>query len=347
MKVKVSIIVPVYQAEKYLERTIEALLNQTLREIEVILVDDGSKDRSPEICDFAVEKDNRFRCIHKKNAGVSAARNDGIKTATGQYLMFCDADDIPDFRWAEILYEKAKKENADVVLCGFTRQVRGKDIVEEFPYVENMTKHEEIVKKLIMPMCVWGYSPKTETYPEIYGSVCRGIYRKSIIGDKLFPVGIRLGEDMIFNAITWSSCNKISFVKDSLYYYFENEDSATHVGGKIMWDKYLHTWSVLHGELKKISVSDNDLKWHNYQLTRYAINTIFEGICAQKQKLRTKLQMVNSMFSNSDFKEAKKSVPAELSLKNRIILSCMTPGRAWMVMLYYQYIYNKMERNNE
>ena len=90
---KVSIVVPVYKVEKYIENCIESLVSQTLREIEIILVDDGSPDKCGEICDVYAARDNRIKVLHKKNAGVSAARNDGLLQASGEYILFCDSDD--------------------------------------------------------------------------------------------------------------------------------------------------------------------------------------------------------------------------------------------------------------
>lgn len=169
-EVKVSIIVPVYNASEHLQTTLDAILSQTLKEIQIILVNDGSIDESGKICDYYASKDVRITCIHKKNGGVSAARNDGIRVAEGEYLMFCDADDVPDKKQAELLYEKAIKEEADVVLCGFFKEKAGIKIEERFPYKETLTTRTEILENLIMPMCVWGYTLEGEKKTNIYGS---------------------------------------------------------------------------------------------------------------------------------------------------------------------------------
>lgn len=117
---KVSVIIPVYKAEKYLNRCLESLVNQTLREIEIILVDDGSPDNSGKICDEYAKIDNRVKVIHKENSGVSSARNVGLENATGEYIAFVDADDYVELNAYEELYSKAKKTDADAVICDYT-----------------------------------------------------------------------------------------------------------------------------------------------------------------------------------------------------------------------------------
>ena len=114
--VKVSIIVPVYKVENYLSNCIESLIGQTLKDIEIILVDDGSPDNSGKICDQYAEKDNRITVVHKTNGGVSAARNDGLKKANGDWVIFCDSDDWMDLLACEILYEAGELSQSDIVI---------------------------------------------------------------------------------------------------------------------------------------------------------------------------------------------------------------------------------------
>jgi len=332
----VSVIVPVYQAEAFLERTIHALREQTLREIEIILIDDGSKDRSGEICDHAAVEDSRIRCIHKANGGVSAARNDGMTIARGEYLMFCDADDIPHPEWAMKLYRKAVAEQADVVLSGFTRHANGNDMVELFPYKKILQTRSEIVDRLIMPMCVWGYAPYGVSYQSIYGSVCRGIYRKAVLDHICFPENIRLGEDLVFNTLFWSKSRKIAFIQDPLYDYCENPNSATHTNGRLMWSRYLETWNAVHSILEGIPVNEEQLRWHNFQLCRYAINAIVEGVCSQNWSFGEKKKAIRAILQNSELQTAKNKIPTNVSKKNRIILEMMIPSGAAILLVYYQ-----------
>ncbi len=124
-KPKVSVIVPVYKAEKYIHRCLGSLVNQTLHDIEIILVDDGSPDNSRKICDDYAAKDNRIKVIHKENGGVSSARNAGIKAATGEYSIHCDPDDWVELTAYEKLYNKAKETDADMVVCDYYAVTNG------------------------------------------------------------------------------------------------------------------------------------------------------------------------------------------------------------------------------
>lgn len=120
----VSIIVPCYKVEQYLRQCVDSLINQTMKDIEIILVDDGSPDKSGEICDEYKAKDNRIKVIHKKNGGVSAARNDGLKVATGEYVVFVDSDDYVPVDAYELLYNKAIETSADMVIGDVIKVIR-------------------------------------------------------------------------------------------------------------------------------------------------------------------------------------------------------------------------------
>lgn len=117
--IEISIIVPVYNAEKYIARCISSIIEQTFRNFELILVDDGSVDQSGKICDIFASKDERIRVIHKQNGGVSSARNKGIETAEGKYIMFCDSDDYVEQNWCEGLYSLIIKPEVNLAFCGY------------------------------------------------------------------------------------------------------------------------------------------------------------------------------------------------------------------------------------
>lgn len=116
---KVSIIVPVFNAEKYLERCVSSVLSQTYQNIELILVDDGSNDNSKEMCDEYCAAFHNIKCIHKKNEGVSSARNVGIDMSNGDYILFLDSDDFIDKEAVSVLIENAVESNSSIVICGY------------------------------------------------------------------------------------------------------------------------------------------------------------------------------------------------------------------------------------
>ena len=120
----ISIVVPIYNVEKYLDDCIKSIIGQTYKNIEIILVDDGSTDRSGEVCENYAKYDKRIKVIHKENGGLSDARNEGLKIANGQYITFIDSDDYVNEEFVEILYKSIKKYNADISICNY-------DLIEE------------------------------------------------------------------------------------------------------------------------------------------------------------------------------------------------------------------------
>lgn len=220
----VSIIVPVYKAEQYIDRCIKSILSQTFQDYELILVDDGSPDNCGKICDEYAKKDKRIKVVHKKNEGVSAARNIGIELSKGEYIVFCDSDDYVHPQWCELLVDAIEKNIDSFVVCSY-RKVNN-DTLEPEPCKKN-----ENVSKAV-------------SYYEIFklgisGGVWNKVYKSSIIKDSniRFDPDVPIGEDALFNSEYMKHCQNCILINKELYYYFENEKSAM---GKyyINWLKY-------------------------------------------------------------------------------------------------------------
>lgn len=218
----ISVIIPVYNVEKYLSECLDSVINQTYKNIEIILIDDGSKDSSGKICDEYAQKDTRFKVIHKENGGVSAARNTGLDVAQGAYITFVDADDFVERDFVENLYKKIQQESSDLCFSRYDK-FNGHfiEVVEVFPD-EPVTKNDingfcDFYKRFFLT-----YSSKLH----INHSSCRILYSKSLLTDLTFNTKIKMGEDMVFclNAVT--RANGISFVCESLYHYRINLSSA-------------------------------------------------------------------------------------------------------------------------
>ena len=210
----ISIIVPVYNGEVFLNRCVKSILAQTYTDFELVLVDDGSKDNSGKICDEFAAKDCRVKVIHQKNAGVSAARNAGLAMASGEYIGFVDADDYI----APESYEIAMAASADcdiVMWDTVTVWESGKQEADTIPLLAEDT---EITKR--------------EWYPELLlqmaGSACRCLYRREIVEDVRFPVGIKFSEDRIFNIIAMGKASGLHYIKQGLYYRVMQSESAVH-----------------------------------------------------------------------------------------------------------------------
>ncbi len=203
--VKVSIIVPVYNVENYLERCLDSLINQTLEDIEIIVVNDGSPDNSQKIIDRYKKKDKRIVSIMKENGGLSSARNYGLKKATGEYIGYVDSDDWISPSMYEKMYDKAKKENSDIVSCDYYKAYdNGTNI--KMPGL--LLESSDMKKNYIISVpCAWNK-----------------IYKKGIISNKHWPEQM-IYEDFASNPLLVKKVKKISYVEEALYYYFIRESS--------------------------------------------------------------------------------------------------------------------------
>lgn len=208
----ISVIVPVYKCEKYLTRCLDSLLRQTLIDWQAICVDDGSPDKSGAILDEYAAKDSRFVVVHKKNAGVSAARNDGIKKATGKYIHFLDADDFIDSDYLQVMLDCAKKYDADMAVSGFVS-----DNKYTKPIVYSKSKSlTDIAQKVrysfvLTDSYVWRYLFKTDFIKK----------------QKLkFDTSLIAQEDTLFVLDAIEKANMVVIAPDVNYHYMFNQDSA-------------------------------------------------------------------------------------------------------------------------
>ena len=210
----VSIIVPVYKVEDYLSRCVKSLIKQTYRNIEIILVDDGSPDRCPELCDFWVEQDDRIRVIHKKNGGLSDARNAGVSIAKGEYIIFVDSDDWVDDTFVESLYLGAYNTHSDICECEIIKT----DEMKKSLFLKGNEKSnaqcfepEEALELLIQDSVFHQY-------------VWNKIYKRECIEGILFEIG-KTNEDEFWTYQIFGKSNRITKIPNKLYYYFQRNDS--------------------------------------------------------------------------------------------------------------------------
>lgn len=220
MAIDVSVIIPVYNAEKYINDCIVSLLKQTLVNCEFIFVNDGSVDSSPEIIATFQEKDSRISLINQENKGVSAARNAGIAIAKGSYIGFVDADDYVNTDFFEQLLVAAKQSNAQIVVSNFNTELDG-TIQNSKPIFEtNKVFSAAEIKQRIVPFFV---------EQDLMNTACNKLYNKELIQSNkiVFPVGITNGEDGLFNIQAFYKCDAAYFLDYNGYFYREVSGSAT------------------------------------------------------------------------------------------------------------------------
>lgn len=228
---KISVIIPIYKAEKYICWCLDSVLAQTYKDFEVILVDDGSPDNCPQICDEYVKKDIRVKVIHQKNGGAAAARNTGLDNADGEYISFIDADDWLEPNMLEKLVGIAEQNQADIVKCGFNDVSANKIDICTFKEQKTYTCQQQ--GDLLKRGCHGGI---------LWSAFWNGIYRKDIIGNSRIPTGF-INEDNYFNPMMVYNAQKVIVIPDVLYNYRELADSVSATGIKRPFDRgiaYIH-----------------------------------------------------------------------------------------------------------
>lgn len=259
----ISIIVPVYNADKYLDVCISSILNQTYKKYEVILVNDGSKDNSLIICEKYKNKDKRVFLFSKDNGGVSSARNMGLSKASGEFVCFIDSDDFVSKEFLKILIDNINETNSDISVCGIEKTSRNehKDEIgniktNKYSVFNKLDSYEEMIHN-----------------SQFAGYSCNKLYRMSLIKKMNYLFKGFMIEDFEFNSRLLNYCKKTVFTPTKLYYYYVNNDSATKtfaISDRVFsgFDSYK---SILH-EYDKNNVVSSDLVAYHYLKYYYNVN---------------------------------------------------------------------------
>ncbi len=240
---KVSVIVPIYQVEKYLDRSIQSIQNQELRDIQIILVDDGSTDRCPSICDEYAKEDDRILVIHKENGGLSSARNAGMCSACGDYVFFVDSDDWIEPETLRELVQKIEKTGADFVrFRPMTANWPGKQDGSLVDFgTEKCLKAGIYDRKMIEETILPRLFATPQLQLGVIVSAWRSLYRRDFLisNNLFFKEDIRYSEDTIFSANVVMNTNQFIYLDGARYYhYFYNPDSITKSYRDGRWENY-------------------------------------------------------------------------------------------------------------
>ena len=227
----VSIVLPIYNVEKYLNRCVKSVINQSYKNLEIILVDDGSPDNCPVLCDEWAKKDNRIKVVHKKNAGLGYARNTGIENATGEYICFFDSDDYIALDTIEKAYNLATKEESDMVVFGFCYvKANGETGKAVIPHTEKTTFSGEEVQNVFLADLI-GPDVKNGKQTDLWMSAWACLYSLEMIQKASWRfVSEReiISEDVYSLLGLYKYVNRVSVLSEALYFYCENAGSLTH-----------------------------------------------------------------------------------------------------------------------
>lgn len=325
----VSIIVPVYNVEEYLPRCLNSLTNQTLHNIEIILVDDGSPDNSSTICDNYMRADKRIKVIHKQNSGLGYARNSGLDIATGKYVAFVDSDDYVDLNMYKTLFIEAERTNSDAAFCGFKVEMDKNKWFESHEVNEDQCWEGKYIKKFMYDMIASGAGIKKERIYQM--SVWHAIYRRKIIKENniLFPSEREVvSEDLPFHIDFLTNASRIYYSNKHFYYYCLNKSSLT---ATFRIEKYLG-----YSKLRKLLLLKNkDIEYRN------RVNRLYVGYCRgycynlQKSEIIQKKDLLKKLLGNSTWITVKKEFsPSYLPIHTRFMYTLMSPKYIHLLRLF-------------
>lgn len=260
---KVSIIVPVYKVEQYLERCIKSVLNQTYKDYELILVNDGSPDNCPQMCDKYAKRYENIRVIHKKNGGLSSARLAGFDVARGEYILFVDSDDYINEYMVEKLVVTIENENADLVLCGYNTVCGGQIDAKILPYQTGCIEgRKQIVSDYILPLI-----GNSATGINIPGFLCIRLLKRSLIQRSYFVSERKYFlEDHVFDLYYGDLIGKIVVVNEPLYYYCVNRESLSNCYRKNKWEMYSNLYQFFLNYMYERQIVDKESRLDNFVL---------------------------------------------------------------------------------
>lgn len=305
-EIKVSVIVPIYNVEKYLHKSLESLANQTLKEIEILMVDDGSTDRSSEIAGKFAETHSNFHLVTKENGGLSSARNAGMDAAQGEYLAFVDSDDWVSEYMMEKLYTNAKKYDADMVMAGFERVDSHGNVSEshKLSKLKDFYQKQQVYDNILLPMC--GGKPEDSADIPVGMSVWRNIYRRSLIEEKHIRFKserVYLSEDIVFHMDLLPLVERVAVVHECLYFYRLNPQSLTQVFDRTIYDKQYFLYHYLKKKLQK----DGYWKDAEFRLKRLFIgrvrNKLSNDLAFSELSIRKKWMFCHEIMKRKEMKE--------------------------------------------
>ena len=265
-EVLVSIIIPIYNSEKYLERCLKSISNQYFTDFECIMINDGSVDNSEKICLKYSQIDDRFIYCRKENGGVSTARNTGLEICNGEYICFVDADDFIENNTISVLHNIMVENNLDFVQCTFTRKT---DYSNDTTYKNDLQIY-------------YGthiYDEVMNMYGKLIPFVAGGLFKSEIIGELRFDVNYNFGEDFLFLVNYLKNCSSVAHISLPLYHYIFNDESATQSKDKINLKKVHDTLESLesglslckekkHYEFLECRIFEGILNWIFYQFVK-------------------------------------------------------------------------------
>lgn len=319
----ISIIMPVYNKYNYLMKSINSIINQTYKDFELIIVDDGSSDGSEKLCDEFAKKDQRIRVIHLKNSGVSNARNVGLDNAKGKYLQFIDSDDYVDEDMLEKLYNKATQYDVDIVISGITKVNHDYEVLNEtLPKLIGVKSKNEMLENFSAEQRSTG----------IYGCVSNKFIKRDIV-EKIklrFDTKIKLAEDLDFYLKLYEHISSIYFYDISFYYYIQNAtNSSTSEDFKHDYLTQINI-SLRQKDLlsKNNMLNENNLNTINLVITNFTLCYIYDEFSSLYLRYKERLK---NICDNQKIQDS--LVKNDQTKFNEIIISLLSKNKSCLLYI--------------
>lgn len=334
-EIKLSIVIPIFNTENYLDRCIESIINQEYREIEVILVDDGSPDKCPQKCDEWAEKDKRIQVIHKTNEGLGMARNTGIDNATGNYILFVDSDDyIVEHSLVKIV-TAIKHYKTELLLFGFNF-VDSKGIIKKqrIPTTEKLFYEGNEIQEYILPCLFFPYD-QNHRKTNLWGSAWTCVYSVDLIqrcGWRFVSEREYVSEDVYSLLKLYKDVKSVSLISKPFYNYCDNMGSLTHAFDKEKFKK-INRFYVDCISLCDANGYGNNVKESMFYMYFSNVVGYFKNVCASKQNVVYKYNLLKTMVKDNELQTNMRYINYEMeSLGRKILIFAIRSKR---VMLTY------------
>jgi len=343
---KLSIVVPCYNVEKYVGQCIESLLAQTLTDIEIILVDDGSPDRSGEICDDYAARDSRIRVIHKANGGVSAARNDGLAQAVGEYVIFVDSDDcVPADAYA-LMCAKAEETGADIVIGDVCKIYDdGRQEYCAFYTGDFVSGQRAYIEKLICADFYKNYCPNPPAGGPAfgYGGPWNKLVRRSMLLENGIRFDVRLKglfDDILYSAYILAACKTVAYISKPVYCYRMVSNSITQTYKKNMPEIAAAIIGSFREFLEKYNHDAVFDDAYNAFVVRMLAYSLPRYYCSKKNDapLRERVSALKAVMKQEPYATAAvKADQSVLTRGQRMLAKLIRHRAALLTILYFQF----------
>lgn len=342
----ISVIVPVYNAEKFLFRCVDSICNQTYTDLEIILINDGSPDDSPKMCDDMAKKDPRIKVIHKLNAGQGLARNDGLNIATGNYVTFVDSDDwiAPDH--IENLYIAIKKYDADISLGNHIKVSSDGTLTSRMLLLnEGVYEKGTILTEIMLPLI--GADVDAHRDVLINSSVWLNMYKMDFILNnniRFISERFAVAEDFYFNLDCFHFATKVVYTKEKGYYYFQNSQSTCEKYNPKRFERTLNYYDLVSQRINSYGLSDK-IGFRMYRSFLMKIRVAIRHIVLSDLSRKEKFKQIREILSNDRVQKVLQEYPIEsYSFSMRLLMKQMRKKSVKNVY-YLMYFREKGRRN--